>query len=81
MERCGEQIMGKGKPRQDSNKPQNKYGDWCQYAEEYDNGSIHCECGYGDAKVCKGNRHNCIKTKYHKLAARSDQQKIEDNKI
>lgn len=66
--------MGKNKPRHNPDKPQNRYGNWCPYAEEHNDGSIICE---GDTKICKGNRHNCIKTKYHKLASRSNKQKIE----
>lgn len=70
--------MSKNKPRHNPDKPQNKYGDWCSYAEEH-NGKLYCECGYGDASVCKGNRHNCIKVTYKKLACRSDKQKNEDS--
>jgi hypothetical protein len=69
--------MGKDKPRHNPDKPQNRYGDWCSYAEEHNDGSIHCECSYGDALICKGNRHNCIKVKYKKLACKSDIQKNE----
>ncbi len=68
--------MGKNKPRKYPDKKQNKYGDWCQYAEEH-NGSIICEGGYGDTNICKGNRHNCIKVKYHQMATLSDKQKNE----
>lgn len=67
--------MGKEKPRHEPHKPQNKYGDWCQYAET-SKGNLICERGYGDTSICKGNRHNCVKTKYHKLACRSDKQKL-----
>lgn len=67
--------MGKNKPRHNPDKNQNNYGDWCQWAEEYADGSIYCEGGYGDGKICHGNRHNCIKTKYHRLASLSDNQK------
>lgn len=31
----------------------------------------------GDADVCKGNPHNCVKTKYHRMASMSDKQKNE----
>ena len=62
--------MGKDKPRHNPDKAQNNYGDWCQYAEEHE-GKIYCEVGYGDTDSCKGNRHNCVKTKYHKLASQS----------
>ena len=71
--------MEKRKPRHEPNKRQNRYGDWCQYAE-ISNDKLICEMGYGDTSICKGNRHNCVKTKYHELAARSDRQKINDNK-
>lgn len=60
--------MGKGKPRHNPDKPQNKYGGFCQWFEKYEDGSSSCEALYGDAKVCKGNPHNCIKCKYKKLA-------------
>lgn len=69
--------MGKGKPHHDLDKPQNKYGDWCQWAEEFDDGTIYCEGGFGDGKVCKGNRHNCVKTKHRRVASMSDKQKNE----
>lgn len=72
--------MGKNKQRHNLNKPQNQYGNWCSYAEKLKDGSLTCECGYGDANICKGDRHNCIKTKYHKLASMSDRQKNEMNR-
>jgi O-succinylbenzoate synthase len=65
-----------GKPRHDPDKKQNKYGFWCQCAEEHDDGTITCEGNYGDTSICKGNPHNCVKTKYHRLASRSDRQKF-----
>lgn len=61
--------MGKGKPRHDLNKKQNKYGKYCSYYEKYSNKSEpKCEISLGDVNICKGNPHNCVKTKYHKLA-------------
>jgi hypothetical protein len=65
--------MGKGKPRHNPDKKQNKYGSWCNYCDDY-NGHLLCEQGE-DAKICKGNPHNCVKIKYHILASRSDKQK------
>lgn len=79
--------MSKGKPRWYPDKPQNKYGSTCPMCEEIPQSDgtvhLHCECGgnQADIKVCKGNRHNCIKTKLHINASRSDIQKINDYKI
>ncbi len=78
--------MGKGKPRHNPNKYQNKYGGRCPLFESFTpdskNGAIslvHCECGsIEDAKVCKGNKHNCVKTYLHREASKSDAQKIND---
>jgi hypothetical protein len=74
--------MGKNKPRHDPNKPQNKYGNECWYVEEI-NGHLYCT-RYGTSNsvipICKGNPHNCIKTKYHRLASMSNIQKNELNK-
>lgn len=77
--------MAKGKPRHNPDKPQNKYGAECPLVEEIPqpDGSIylHCECmGIRDisTKVCKGNRHNCVKTYLHREASKSDVQKIND---
>lgn len=68
--------MGKGKPRHNPNKPQNKTGKWCSYYEGYDD--IHwCELGY-DITKCNGILHNCCKVKYQILASRSDTQKNND---
>lgn len=66
--------MGKNKPRQNPNKNQNKMGDFCQYYEEYASGYEACESHIGDAKVCKGNPHNCVKTLYRRVASRSNAQ-------
>lgn len=62
--------MGKGKPRHNPDKRQNKMGADCPYYEEH-----HLGVCDGDWRVCKGNRYNCIKTFYHRLASRSDIQK------
>lgn len=44
---------------------------------------LHCE-GFGgplqDVKVCKGNRHNCVKTYLHREASKSDAQKINNSR-
>lgn len=69
--------MGKGKPRRDPDKRQNRRGDWCQWCEELPGGGLTCEGGRGDANVCKGNRHNCVKTAYRRAASMSDKQKNE----
>ena len=77
--------MGKGKPRHNSDKPQNKYGARCGILEEIPqpDGSVqlHCDC-FGstaaDVKVCKGNRHNCIKTLFHREASKSNARKNND---
>ena len=66
--------MGKGKPRHNPNKPQNKYGAKCPMLEaitQSDGTSyVHCECGtLTDVKVCKGNKHNCVKTYLHREAS------------
>ena len=62
--------MSKGKPRHNPDKPANKYGDRCPYYEEYTTGKVGCECKsfHGDSLECKGNRHNCVKVKYHQCA-------------
>lgn len=60
--------MSKGKPRHNPYKKQNNYGSICPYYETYDNGTSSCEALIGDTSICKGNRHNCIKVKYKKLA-------------
>ena len=67
------------KPRHNPNKRQNRYGNFCPYYEETRTGSgfYTCEVGVGDVEICKGNRHNCVKVKYKKLACRSDKQKNE----
>lgn len=68
--------MGKGKSRHDPDKPQNRIGRWCSYCNELLGDRLTCEAG-GDADVCKGNPHNCVKTKYHRMASMSDKQKNE----
>ena len=70
--------MGKGKPRHDPEKRQNKLGNWCRFAENIpheDNPDyIYCEAHY-DARFCKGNPHMCKKAWYRSLARRSDRRK------
>ena len=57
------------------NKPQNNMPLICPRYEEYSNGSCYCHGGsVGDAEICNGNPHNCIKTKYHRAASRSNKQ-------
>jgi len=68
--------MGKDKPRHDPDKPQNRIGSWCSYCDELLGSGLTCEAD-GDADVCKGNPHNCVKTKYHRMASMSDKQKNE----
>lgn len=71
--------MGRGKPRHNPDKKQNKYGNWCDACEEV-NGKLYCEAMHGTnaTKICKGNPHNCCKVKYHKEATKSDIRKIND---
>ena len=57
--------MGKNKPRHNPDKPQNNYGDFCQYFGE---------CTNEEQNVCKGNRHNCIQTELHRIASLSGEQ-------
>lgn len=66
--------MSKNKPRHDPDKKQNKMGNFCQYYEEYSNANVACEGLIGDAKVCQGNPHNCVKTFYKRAASRSNKQ-------
>lgn len=81
--------MGKGKPRHNPNKPQNKYGSKCGYLEEFPqpDGTVILYCHFGggnspknNIKNCKGNMHNCIKTFLHRQASKSDTRKINDNR-
>lgn len=70
--------MAKGKPRHNPDKPQNKYGSRCPYAEEMIWGGFHCEAmlpGNPSTRICNGNRHNCVKTLYRWQASRSDGKK------
>ena len=70
--------MAKGKLRWYPDKPQNNYPIYCPRFENH-GGNYYCEQGnVGDAKVCKGNIHNCVKTKYHRAASRSNKQIIDD---
>ena len=69
--------MSKGKPRWYPEKPQNNRQIPCPRYEEHE-GNCYCEQGTSaDAMVCKGNPHNCVKTKYHIAASRSDKQIID----
>lgn len=80
--------MGKGKPRHNPDKPQNKYGSFCPMVEEISqpDDSIYLRCEFGgkysseDIKVCEGNKHNCVKTFLHREASKSDAQKINDSR-
>ena len=70
--------MGKGKPRWNPDKPQNNKSPRCPRYEEYNNGLCYCHGGHvKDAYTCKGNPHNCVKTKYHRAASRSNKQIID----
>ena len=70
--------MGTGKPRWYPDKPQNNMKIPCPRYEEHGNGTYYCEQGnIGDAEICKGNPHNCVKTKYHRAASRSNKQIID----
>ena len=80
--------MGKGKPRHNPDKPQNKFVEpmrsLCAWAEEIhisdDRTIIHCERGYDElTKFCKGNPHLCKKARYQNLAQRSDRRKNLDS--
>ena len=67
--------MSKGKPRHNPDKPQNKIGNWCRFAEDFPNTDyIYCEAGY-DASFCKGNPHKCKKAWYRSQSRRSDRRK------
>ena len=67
--------MGKNKPRWYPDKLQNNMKIPCHRYEEHLNGTYNCEGGgIHDADICKGNPHNCIKTKYHRAASRSNKQ-------
>ena len=71
--------MSKGKARWYPDKPKNNRQMPCPRYEEYSNGCCYCEQGdSNDAKICKGNPHNCVKTKYHRAASRSDKQINDD---
>lgn len=53
-------------------KKQNNYPPVCPYFENH-NTFFYCQGGetYA-ANICKGNPHNCIKTKYHRAASKRD---------
>ena len=65
--------MGKNKPRHNLDKKQNKYGNKCWL---YDDSSNTCEHYQADCNICKGNPHNCVKVKYHKLAITKNEKPI-----
>ena len=65
--------MKVNKLRHNPYKPQNNRIYPCpRYEEHY--GTYYCEGGYGEASICKGNPHNCVKTFYHRAASRSNKQ-------
>lgn len=69
--------MGKGKPRHDPKKPQNRYGSKCWNYEEVGGNSfceMLCITNGNPTKICKGNRHNCCKVKYHDMAQKNGKQ-------
>lgn len=73
--------MGKGKPRHDPEKPQNKLGTTCQYAEfipsfpkDGQDVYIYCRMHYSTG-FCQGNPHKCKKAWYKSQARRSDRRK------
>ena len=69
--------MSKGKSRWYPYKPQNNKPQRCYRYEELNNGLCYCHGGHvKDAYTCKGNPHNCIKTKYRRSASRSNIQII-----
>lgn len=55
--------MGKGKPRHNSDKPQNKF-DHCSLND----GTKWKECGFPWADKCTGNMHMCKKLYFQHLA-------------
>lgn len=70
--------MGRGKQRHNPNKPQNKlrsspYELCGSYHEESNQRSAYCSYdGEKAASICKGNRHNCLKTHLHRIASMKD---------
>lgn len=68
--------MGKGKPRHNPKKLQNRYGNKCCYYEVV-MGVSYCENFFikgNPTKICKGNPHNCCKVKYHDMAQKNGKQ-------
>ena len=66
--------MGKGKPRWYPEKKQNKYGSVCRNLDCVGESNEHCDLmPTMDTKICKGNRHNCVKIKYKKLAIKQEE--------
>lgn len=73
--------MGKGKPRHNLDKPQNKLGKQCRFAEfipsfPKDGQDVHIYCmAHYSTEYCKGNPHICKKAWYRSQARRSDRRK------
>jgi len=65
--------MGKGKPRQNPEKPQNNMSESCPY----DDGSRGKECGYPWGMKCDGDRYKCRKLYFQHLATLSDEAREE----
>ena len=69
--------MGKGKPRHNPDKPQNKYGKVCKcYLHD---GGYFCPAYHKNMvdiiKICNLNPHNCSKVKYRLFASMSEEKK------
>ena len=75
--------MGKGKPRHNPEKRQNKMrsspNELCgAYHEESNILPAYCvQNGQKAASICKGNRHICLKTHLHERASISDNKREE----
>lgn len=69
--------MGKGKPRHDPNKRQNRMGGWCSHCEDI-NGKLWCPYGGRRATdICGGNPHMCKKVTLRRYARLIECQKID----
>lgn len=73
--------MGKGKPRHNPDKTQNKLGTVCRFAEfipsfpkSGQTVHVHCMAGHS-AKDCQGNPHRCSSAWYRWQACRSNRRK------
>lgn len=67
--------MSKNKPRKYPDKPQNNYPIPCPKYEEICGRIPYCHGGNSDdARTCKGNPYNCVKTYYKRAASRSNVQ-------